>query len=172
MMKTIHTLIISVLATVGVLFVLSSLSVGGFTAKLVLSGSMEPTIPTGSVAFLLPQKSYEAGDVITFKTDTAAQHPTTHRIMFQNDDGTFTTRGDANDANDFVTVSAEHIFGKVLFAIPYLGYILDFAKNPLGFILLVGIPATYIILDELSKIVAVVRCYRAEKKVHEPKETV
>jgi len=168
-MKTIHTLIISALAFVGVLFVLSSLSIGGFTAKLVLSGSMEPTIPTGSVAFLLPRTEYAAGDVITFKTDAAAQHPTTHRIVLQNDDGSFVTRGDANDTDDFVTVSPQHIFGKVLFAIPYLGYLLDFAKQPLGFFLLVGIPVAYIVLDELAKIVAIIRRHREEKK---NKETV
>jgi hypothetical protein len=36
--------------------------------------------------------------------------------------------------------------------VPYLGYILDFAKKPIGFVLLVGVPAGLIIIDEIIKI--------------------
>ncbi len=56
-------------------------SLFGYEAKQVLSGSMEPVIPTGSIAIM--KKSYnleelKEGDIITY---TKEDHSVTHRIV-------------------------------------------------------------------------------------------
>lgn len=141
---------------------------GNFQAKVVKSGSMEPSIRTGGIVFTRPSSSYEVGDIITFGKDTKTQIPTTHRIVKVNGSGsskTFTTKGDANDVPDITDTRLGDVSGKVIFSVPYLGYVLDFARKPLGFSLLVGIPAVVIILEEVMKIIREVRFIRRRKRL-------
>jgi signal peptidase I len=128
---------------------------------------MEPTIKTGSLTIVKPMTSYAVGDVIMFGPDTKTQIPTTHRIIADEvRSGVFyyTTKGDANEDPDPRPVAQSEVFGKVLFSIPYLGYLLDFAKKPLGFGLLVGVPAVIVIFGEIEKI------YREMKKIKQSKK--
>jgi signal peptidase I len=139
---------------------------GNFKVKIVKSGSMEPAIRTGGLVFIRPAASYGVGDVITFGKDTKTQVPTTHRIVEESGSGSskvFTTKGDANDAVDPSTTRLADVEGKVIFSVPYAGFILDFAKKPLGFILIVGIPALMVIFDELVKIWKEVQKLRRKK---------
>jgi signal peptidase len=64
----------------------------------------------------------------------------------------YITKGDANNAPDQKVVLKKEILGKVLLDIPYLGYAVDFIKKPLGFALIILIPAGIIISDEIKKI--------------------
>ena len=142
------------LVTVGSLLFLTVFPVPGLDmdARVVQSGSMEPAIPTGSVIFIRPSDSYKVGDVITFSRD-ARETPTTHRIVeFDKEEGSFTTKGDANKVVDMNPVKEDLILGSVRFHIPFLGYAVNFARKPLGLFLLVIIPATLIALDEIRKI--------------------
>ncbi len=144
---------------------------GGIKVKIVKSGSMEPTIMTGSIVIIKPEPAYSIGDIITFGKDTKTQIPTTHRIVAVSGSGAsseFQTKGDANDAPDPVATRMSDISGKVIFHASYIGYILDFARKPLGFALIVGVPAFAIILDEVMKIVAEVRRMRREKRKAAP----
>jgi len=49
-------------------------------------------------------------------------------------------------------VREEEVLGRVLFSIPYLGFLVNFFQQPLGFILLIVVPATIIVSDEIRKI--------------------
>lgn len=125
---------------------------GNVEIKVVQSGSMEPAIHTGGLIIVQKAERYEIGDVITFGADTRTQIPTTHRITAVRHEGQstfFTTKGDANDGPDPVEVSQADVIGRVIFSVPYVGYLLDFARRPVGFVLLVGVPAALVILDEL-----------------------
>ena len=140
---------------------------GNFKVKVVKSGSMEPLIPTGGIVVIRPEITYEVGDVITFGKDTKTQIPTTHRIVATDGEGhlrTFATKGDANEEADPVSTRFSDISGKVVFSLPYLGYILDFAKKPLGFALLVGVPALMIIVDEIGKIIKEIKLIKRKKQ--------
>jgi hypothetical protein len=103
------------------------------------------------------------GDIITFGKDTETQIPTTHRIVAKSETGSFITKGDNNDAPDPITVPTSYIQGKVFLTVPYLGFTLDFAKKPLGFILLVGIPALIVIFDEVRNIYSEFRRLRKKR---------
>ena len=128
---------------------------GNYKVKVVLSGSMEPTLPIGSLIFLRPASSYTVGDIITFGKDTKTSVPTTHRIVSMRTEPTgkvFRTKGDANEDEDSRDVLQTEIIGRVFFDLPYIGYVLDFAKKPVGFVLLVILPALAIIFDEITNI--------------------
>ncbi len=143
---------------------------GNFKAKVVKSGSMEPAIKTGGIVLIRSSSSYVVGDIVTFGKDTKTQIPTTHRIISVNGQGplrTFVTKGDANDAEDPTVTRLSEIHGKVVYSFPYLGYILDYAKKPQGFILLVGIPALIVILEETAKIIGEVKRIRRRKIINE-----
>ena len=140
---------------------------GQYEIKIVKSGSMEPAIPTGSIVMVRPSHTYNVGDVITFGKDTKAQIPTTHRILStrtENGRTVFETKGDANEEADPVTVYESNVIGKVAFHMPYAGYVLDFARQPIGFTLMIGIPAAVIILDELIRIIQELAGLRRKKR--------
>ncbi|MGB3921770.1 MAG: signal peptidase I [Minisyncoccia bacterium] len=140
---------------------------GNVEVKIVKSGSMEPTIPTGGLVFVKPVSNYSVGDIITFGRDTATEIPTTHRIIEvqTTESGTiFMTKGDANEEADPQSVPESAVIGKVLFHVPYAGYIIDLARKPWGFTFLIGIPAGLIILDETMRIVSEVKEMRKRKR--------
>lgn len=121
-------------------------------AFIVQSGSMEPSIKTGSIVFSIPQNNYRVGEVVTFSPTGSKKNLVTHRIVSVGEAGELTTKGDANEDADTQTISAEKIVGRTIFSIPYLGYIANFAKNPKGFILLVVVPATIVIYEEMKNL--------------------
>lgn len=138
---------------------------------VVLSGSMEPYIHTGSVIITKPVSNYKVGDIITFGENSKIYLPTTHRIVEikkVNDEIVYRTKGSANDSEDIKEIPQKEVLGKVFFSIPYLGFIVDFAKKPLGFFLVVGIPAIFIIYEEIKKIIREVKKVK-EKKLLEQK---
>lgn len=134
-----------------------------YSLKMVLSGSMSPAIKTGSIVAVKPTLSYNIGDVITFKKGQGEKNILTHRIIDQTEQG-FITQGDANNVTDASLVKEEDVIGKVLFSIPYVGYAVDFAKKPLGFGLIIIVPAVIIIFDEARKIYEEVKKKKVKKK--------
>lgn len=154
--KTIYYLILAVIAVVAVFLILSVVPIkGGYKTLVVLSGSMEPKIHTGSIVAIKPEKEYNVGDVITFGENTKTKAPTTHRIFEIKDDNgtkTYTTKGDANNAPDQKPVTQSEIIGKVLFSVPYVGYGVAATQKPIGFMLIIIVPAVIIIYDEALNI--------------------
>lgn len=124
----------------------------GIKTYAVVSGSMEPVYPTGSLLYVKSVDTSElaVGDSITFmlSEDTVA----THRIVEvipDPDDATvvrFKTKGDANEQVDGTPVHCKNVIGKPLFAIPYLGYFANFVQNPPGLYLAIGAAAILVIL--------------------------
>ena len=118
------------------------------TPLVVQSGSMEPVIKTGSAVFVQKSPNYKTGDVIAFKPE-GNKNLVAHRVV-SNDGKTFQTKGDANEEADPWKISQNQIAGKIVYYIPYVGFGVDFAKQPKGFVLIVIIPAAIIIWEELK----------------------
>ena len=153
--KIIQNSITVILALVALLVIVSLFPVtGNYKILIVQSGSMEPAIKTGSVVVVKPMDNYQTGDVITFANKDGGKS-TTHRIVeteTENGETYFMTKGDANNAADNNKIAPDKIIGKVLFSVPYAGYLAVAAKQPLGFALLVIVPAGLIIIEEIGKI--------------------
>jgi len=89
-------------------------------------------------------------EIICFKLSNPQS--ITHRIIDITDEG-FVTKGDANEDPDSFVVQKKNIIGKVVFTIPYVGYLNHFVKTPLGFTLFIILPATIIIAEEIRNII-------------------
>ena len=171
-MKTIFNIVyyatIGAVGLVGLLLVATLIPIpGNFEVKVVKSGSMEPAIRVGSVVVIKPATSYGIGDIVTFGADTKTQIPTTHRIIATEGEGsgmTFQTKGDANDTPDNTVVSLSDIHGKEILTLPYLGYLLAFARTQWGFVVLVGFPALLIFLEEGRNIFKEIRRIRGKRR--------
>lgn len=174
--KTISIFFTVLLAGVGGLLLVSMWQVpGNIQLKIVQSGSMEPNIPVGSVILIKPSLQYAVGDVITFGPETAKKIPTTHRIVsIQKQAGVthYTTKGDANEEADQSSIPEKEIIGKVMVHVPYIGYVLHFAKTKLGFALLIGVPALMVVVGEMFTIAAEVMRSRYKKVQVVQKQTV
>lgn len=121
----------------------ADVSLIGYKVKTVLSGSMEPGIQTGSIIAIKepePNYTFEKNDVITFITEE--EKIITHRIdEVRKDDGSYVTKGDANDAADLEPVRQENIIGIYTgLTIPYLGYVSTFVNSKEGLALLLILP--------------------------------
>ena len=133
----------------------------GIKTFVVISGSMEPAIPVGSMVYSkeADPKTLETGDVIVFYSSNAPQGgtgageviPVTHRVVL-NDTiaGEITTKGDANEQNDISKVTYLNVEGKVIFHIPQLGYLAAPLSSMTGKIALALIILAGYILTEVG----------------------
>lgn len=119
----------------------------GIHPFIVQSGSMEPTIQTGSVAFVDQRYDFEKlveGDVIAFETRPGVL--VTHRII-NIENGLIETKGDNNEVSDGFSTSAENFKGLTRFSIPGLGFLFAWIQTKQGIILSATIVIMGIVLD-------------------------
>jgi signal peptidase len=82
-------------------------------------------------------------------------------------------KGDANDSPDGDLVQKYQIIGRVNFSIPYIGYLVAFARTLPGLIICIIVPALVIVYEEVGKIQGEVKAIRsAKKKVTEEAEKI
>lgn len=117
----------------------------GNRTLVILSGSMEPTIPTGGIVLAqpVPSRSLEIGDIIVYSPGSESQIPIVHRIVSISERRGiryYTTRGDANPNIDVAEVALPATAWRVTFSAPLVGYIISFASSPLGIFLLIILP--------------------------------
>ena len=99
----------------------------GYHMYHVLSGSMEPELPVGSLIYVCggAPEDAEPDDVIAFYGSLEDSGIITHRVVKNNVvSGTFRTKGDANEGEDPFPVPYENYIGKVTFHVPYMGKLL------------------------------------------------
>lgn len=132
--------------------------VGADHSYVVLTGSMRPAIDPGDVVIVqsVPAGAVAIGDVITFRT-SGSDVPVTHRVVDVTEDANggpaFATKGDANEDPDARVVPAGQVVGRVVFTIPYIGYVVEFVNSPTGFVALVLVPIGLLVLDTVWGIV-------------------
>jgi signal peptidase I len=152
--KVVYILLAVILIGVGSLVVLSALGISNqLHGFIVQTGSMEPAIRTGSFIIVRPQEAYAAGDIITYRWEQDPDTTITHRIIDVEEQGgvtSYVTKGDANEANDGDPIAHDTVVGAVVFSVPYIGYPIAFAQTMVGFMLLIILPATFIIYHEAS----------------------
>lgn len=94
-------------------------SVRNIKPYVVLSGSMEPVLPVGSVVVIdQSQTAVQAGDIAAFLKNGQT---VTHRIVEVTEKG-YITKGDANSEKDTGIVAPQKILGKVILCVPDLGF--------------------------------------------------
>lgn len=96
----------------------------GIRPYIVLSGSMEPVIHTGAVAFIdTRDRDCEPGEIVTYRLSGKDGGVfVTHRVEAVSG-GVYITKGDANQVSDLSPVRQDQIVGKYRFQIPFAGYL-------------------------------------------------
>lgn len=163
--KVLGTLaLVAALALAAMFLVLPRIT--GGAALSVLTGSMTPTIPAGSLVLVVPQdpQTVRPGDVITFQTAPGVAEYVTHRVVKvqrNTEPMTFITKGDANKGIDVDPVPLGAVRGVVRFHLPYLGDAADFVRTPAGLVMLGAAAGSLVILALVRSIVAELRKGRA-----------
>lgn len=122
----ISTLLLLAVSAFALVTVVLPLLLGAHTYT-VLTGSMQPGMPPGSMIAVRPAAIDEVrvGDVVTYQIRSGEPAVVTHRVVGTTSstggDRLLLTRGDANDADD-PPVQSEQLRGVVVLAVPYLGY--------------------------------------------------
>lgn len=146
---------------------------GGLKPLIILSSSMEPVMSPGDVAVVrkTPPSKISEGDILAFEDPSGrANVLITHRVvkaMRENGELQFRTKGDAVEERDPFKVKSTDVVGKVVFQIPFLGYLFHYGKNPLAFISLIMIPAALLIFGEIRNIMKYANPVRARKAERE-----
>ena len=125
----------------------------GMRSFIILTGSMEPTIPVGSVVYIKSAPQYDKGDIIAFTNKS--DQTVTHRLSgteTRNDIKYFRTKGDANKSEDTDLLTQDKVIGKTVLSVPYIGRIIAFFKTVPGFITLIVVPTILFVLFELWNI--------------------
>jgi signal peptidase I len=123
----------------------------GWQLQSVLSGSMQPTYPVGSLLVVgsVDPATIEVGSPIVFRDPAHPDRIVTHRVVAQSPGSTlsFLTKGDANAANDAFPVTADQIVGRPLWSVSHLGNVLEWLAWPRSLVLIV-IPAILLFIDD------------------------
>lgn len=136
-------LLIAVAAVLAIAFM--GVRLVGLTPYAVLSGSMEPELPVGSLVYVreVDPSDVAVGDVITFKLDSGTL--VTHEVYeIDADAHEFRTHGIANvDSQgnispDATPVSWSSLVGRVVTCVPLLGYVNVFITQPPGIFIAVS----------------------------------
>jgi signal peptidase len=112
-------------------------------AMTVLTGSMTPGIPVGSIVVVRPVDpgTLEVGDIATYQKDKGGDTFVTHRVVdidTSTRPTTYIFKGDANRGPDVEPIVPDRIIGEVWFHVPHLGTIRDGLAGS-GGVTLVGI---------------------------------
>jgi signal peptidase I len=110
----------------------------GYQVLNVVSGSMEPEIPIGSLVLVgsAEPAQIEVDDIIAYRSGDSV---ITHRVVENHTvEGEFITKGDANDENDLTPISYSDYEGKVVFHAPMLGDFMTMMSSTVGKIYLLA----------------------------------
>ncbi|MCU1423433.1 MAG: peptidase [Microbacteriaceae bacterium] len=103
--------------------------VAGGTALTVLTRSMEPGLPPGTLIVIrpVPIDDIRVGQVVTYQLSPGEPAVVSHRVVSRSTDTlgrtTFVTRGDNNDLPDAAPVSSAQVRGVLWYSIPLLGWV-------------------------------------------------
>lgn len=154
--------ILKIIGNVLIIFVIIAIApiaipkVFGVQAFNVISGSMEPTISVGSIVYVrnVEFEELSQGDVIAFESGASV---VTHRIVEINtEDKLITTKGDANNTEDFNPVSYTNVIGRMIAHFPIYGTIVAWLTDTVGklvavVVLVIGAVLSYLGEDKKEK---------------------
>lgn len=153
-LKKILNTITTIIVVIAVLLAIALVGVRliGLQVYSVLSGSMEPAYPVGSLIYVkaVDCKELKVGDPITYRLDedTVVTHRIIEVLIDEEDPNTirYFTQGDANDIPDATSVHYKNILGTPVFAIPYMGYVSNYIQNPPGMYVAISAGAILLML--------------------------
>lgn len=130
----------------------------------VMTGSMEPAVPTDSLIVVRETELSEIqpDDIISYYSEDPQLNGSvnTHRVVSverQGENYVFTTKGDANALPDKYPVNGRNVLGEVIFISHSLGTAVNFLSSPIAFVVLIVIPLFLILISNLVRMISSAR---------------
>jgi signal peptidase len=136
------TIVTIIVAGIGVYFGLRFFLSTDTPLVAVASGSMRPALEVGDLVIVqgVPASEIKVGDIIVFNQPGETIN-TIHRVVaietLANGTIEFRTKGDANPTADPQWTPEQNVKGRVLFRIPYLGYLALIPTIPITIIIII-----------------------------------
>lgn len=127
----------------------------GYQIYSVISGSMEPAIPTGSLVYIRGGEpaDVQEGEVIAFYGARDTASIITHRVVENRVvTGEFITKGDANPQEDLNPVPYAHYIGSVARSVPRAGILAELLTSPEGKRAAAGVILAAVLLQILASL--------------------
>ncbi len=113
-----------------------------YEVQVVKSESMKPTLNLGDVIIIGPVKgAIRPGKIISYELNGEL---VVHRVVSV-EDGILRTKGDALEGPDPWSVPMSNVNGVFQFKVPYLGFLSSFVRTPVGWGVLVILPAVLLV---------------------------
>lgn len=145
--KNIVFCLATVLVLVAIVFIALPL-LGGLEYRTIVSGSMEPEIPVGSLVIIEKVKDEEIkiGDVVTFYL--SGETTVTHKVVgYDLSKDALITHGVANDEGTNEYTPFDSVLGRVVFTVPWIGRLFLFVSTTRGKIIAATIIVVLYILS-------------------------
>ncbi|TXK17772.1 signal peptidase I [Homoserinibacter sp. GY 40078] len=138
----------------------------GSTPYTILTSSMEPNMPAGTLIVVKPTDvdDIQMGDVITYQLNSGQSEVVTHRVIaIQGENLTdgerhFITQGDANSAPDENPVREVQVRGTVWYSVPWIGWVNNLVNGdmravviPIVAVLLFGYAGWMLVTSRIDK---------------------
>lgn len=107
----------------------------GYQIYSVISGSMEPAIPVGSLVYIQEEapENLAEGEVIAFYGARDSASVITHRVIENRVVmGELITKGDANQTNDMNPIPYANVIGRVVRSVPGAGRAAELLTSVFG----------------------------------------
>lgn len=144
------------IAVIGVLLAVTLPAFAGFHTVTVMSGSMGSALRVGSVAVTQPIDAADVneGDIVVFAPSDRTP-PVIHRVVAitLDEDGrrVATTRGDANDAEDPHPLVLAGSGERIVYSVPFVGFLLVFVQSGAGRVLMLVAVTTLWLLGHIRR---------------------
>lgn len=128
----------------------------GYQIYTVVTGSMEPEIPVGSIVYVkaIAPEELQEEDVIAFYGGRDTNAIITHRVVKNNViSGQITTKGDANKTEDMNPVAYSDVIGIVEYTLPKAGELAQLFTSGKGKMAAAGVVAAAIVFHVIGSIV-------------------
>jgi len=152
-LKITSTILVALMAVLA--FLLVGVRLFGLKVYTIVSPSMEPEYPVGSLIYVRPAESEDLNekDVLTYQLSptTTATHRI-HEVFYENGVRMFRTKGDANGDVDKGAVAPSQVIGTPVLCIPLLGILAMFIQHPPGLYVAIAAGAFLILLVIITDI--------------------
>ena len=154
--------VLIVMAFISVILILDRISesvpqVGGYQVYVIKSDYFSPEVAAGSLAIgrKADLEQINTGDIITYRSAGDPAAIAAGRIAEINRENglRMIDVSGAVASGERQSVAPEAVIGRLIYAVPYIGYLVDYAQTREGLILLIFVPGILIIIFQISKII-------------------
>lgn len=119
----------------------------GIKTYVIISGSMQPELKIGDIVVVkkITQEDLKVGDIISFRHGQSVITHRISRIIEEDGERKYITKGDFNNAEDSESVTYNNIEGKVIRSVPQFGKIALMLQDKIVIIFLIIVLYIYLV---------------------------